>query len=143
MQTRCQPVSDKIGGMCRAWIHGRLNGWARFPLAGLLALLVLFGAVDLHPAGEEHGLVPFAGDESYVPEAAHPDQPIHLEQASAAERPHCPACLHHLQTRGALLRTAAAVAPPLPRLALAAEMRWVPAGSSRCPSGARAPPSLS
>lgn len=129
--------------MQRAWIDGRPNGWARFPLAGLLALLVLFGAVDLHPAGEEHGLVPFAGDEAYVPEAAHPDQPLHLEQASAAERPHCPACLHNLQTRGAHLHAAAAVAPPAPGRAPAAEMRWVPAGSSRCPSGARAPPSLS
>lgn len=132
-----------MNGMRRVWARGRSGGWARFPWAGLLAVLVLLGAVDLHPAGEEHGLVPFAGDEAYVPEAAHPDQPLHLEQAGAAERPHCPACLHHLQTRVAHLSAIAAVVPPAPRAGAAGEVRSLPSAISLRPSGARAPPSLS
>lgn len=106
----------------------------------MLAALVLLSALDLHLDGEEHGVFPSHGAEVYVPEAVHPDQPIHLEQGHPAKRPACAACLHQLQTRGAQLRAVATLVPPAPCLAPAVEARWLPAGSSHCPSGARAPP---
>lgn len=109
----------------------------------LLAALVLFSGLDLHLDGKGHGLLPSGGDDVHVFEALHPDQPPHMEAAHPAKRPLCPACLHNLQTRGSHLRAAAVLAPPAACLAPAREARWVPAGSSRCPSGARAPPSLS
>lgn len=115
----------------------------RAPWAGLLAVLLLLGAVDLHPAGEEHGLVPLDGDKLYVSEATHPDQPLHLEQASAAERPHCPACLHPVQTRAFHLPAVSLLAPPAPQLASAGDVGDLRSDASRRPSGARAPPSLS
>jgi hypothetical protein len=132
-----------MNGMRRAWIHGRSRGWTRFPGAGLLVALVLLSALDLHLDGKEHGVFPPGGDGIYVPEAVHPDQPLHLEQAHPEHRPVCTACLHHLQIRGARLRAVATLVPPASCLAPAVEARWVPSGSSRCPSGARAPPSLS
>lgn len=127
----------------RIALSGRLGDWTRALWASLLATLLLLGAVDLHPAGEEHGLVPLDGDALYVLEPTHPDQPLHLEPASPAEQQHCPACLHHLQTRGAYLRAASILAPPAPQLAPVRETGVDRADVSRRLSGARAPPSFS
>jgi hypothetical protein len=113
------------------------------PWAALLAALLVLGAADLHPAGEAHSPLAPAGDTAYHPEASHPDQPLHLEQAFDPQRPHCPACLHRLQTSGAHLRAAASVAPLLPRAAVRAQDGPAARSASRRPSGARAPPSLS
>lgn len=111
--------------------------------AGFIAALLLLGAVDWHPAGERpDSLVPAAG-EIYFPGATHPDQPVHLEAAHAAERPHCPVCLHHLQTSGAHLRVSVLVAPPAATASAAPAPNRVNASGSSRSSGARGPPSFS
>lgn len=111
--------------------------------SGLLALISLLGAVDLHPAlhsdGDSHGL---AGGEAgiYFPAASHPGQPVHFEAASPAERPHCAACFLRVQTRGTATPPAAAPAPAVPSERLAAAPDAVASRMSFRPSGARAPP---
>lgn len=103
---------------------------------GLLCLALLLGAIDLHPAESAHEPLQL----SYHPGAAHPGQPIHVEEADPVERPHCGACLHRLETRGACLEPAALVLPAdlTFRLWLASAPSAEP--GSRRPDGARAPP---
>ncbi|HYO13731.1 MAG TPA: hypothetical protein VE685_11105 [Thermoanaerobaculia bacterium] len=117
--------------------------FARFPWVGLLLALLVPGAVDFHAAEEAHDLLPSLGGGVYFPEAAHPDQPLHLERADPVQRPHCPACLLHLQVRGMDLRAAVRIAPPMGRTAVTRAADASAASASRRPSGARAPPSLS
>lgn len=86
--------------------------WSGRLVAGLLAPLLLFLAGDLHRPGDHEPLFSEGQpDGIYYPEAAHPDQPAHIEQATAQERPACAACLLRLQARGASLGPAIAVAP--------------------------------
>ncbi len=111
--------------------------------AGLFAAVLLLGAVDWHPAGEpSHGLTSRAG-EIYSPSASHPGQPAHLEAATSAERPACPACLHKLQTGGAHLRPVAALVPPAPEAAASPDLAPPQTLGRLRPSGARGPPSFS
>lgn len=117
--------------------------FARFPWVGLLLALLVPGSVDFHPEGEVHDLLPSTGAGVYFPEAAHPDQPLHLERAHAVQRPHCPACLHHQQIRGMDLRAAVRIAPPVARGAASYDTGGRVVSASRRSSGARAPPSLS
>lgn len=106
---------------------------------GLLGLVLLLGAIDVHPAERVHEL-PGIGETLYFPGAAHPGQPIHIEEADPVQRPHCAACLLRLETRGACLQPAALVLPAdlTFRLWLAPTPSAAP--GSRRPSGARAPP---
>lgn len=111
--------------------------------AGLLAAILLLGAIDWHPAGESpHSFLSGAG-EVYFPGAEHPDQPVHFDASHPAERPACPVCLHHRQTAGAHLLAAALLVPPdLDSAAVPAPDRVNASGSSRS-TGARGPPSIS
>ena len=103
---------------------------------GLLCLALLLGALDFHPAESAHELLA----QAYHPGAAHPGQPIHIEEADPVQRPHCAVCLHRLETRGACLEPAALVQPA----DLTFHLWLAPAPSakpgSRRPGGARAPP---
>ncbi len=106
----------------------------------LLAVFLLLGALDFHPAGETHGGWGPGGGQVYFPDAAHPELPLHWEQAQPAERPHCDACLHRLQSPGLHLQALVSIAPPssadVPRpLSGPAVARL-----AFRPSGARAPP---
>ena len=107
---------------------------------GLLGLALLLSALDLHPIEETHDALALAGERLYFPGAAHPGQPIHVEQADPVQRPHCSACIQRLETRGACLQPAAQVLPA----DLTFHLWLAPAPSaepgSRRPSGARAPP---
>jgi hypothetical protein len=110
------------------------------PWGALLGLFLLLGALDFHPAGDPHSLLDPRGASEYSPEAAHPEQPVHLEPGTVVSRPHCPVCLHRLQLGGLHLAAAADLLPPAPRERLSTT------GGPRCargtfsPSGARAPP---
>lgn len=103
---------------------------------GLLCLALLLGALDIHPAEGAHEPLEL----TFHPGAAHPGQPVHVEEADPVERPHCAACLHRLETRGACLEPAALALPA----DLAFRLWLAPAPSakpgSRRPDGARAPP---
>lgn len=106
----------------------------------LLAVFLLLGALDFHPAGETHGGWGPGGGQVYFPDAAHPELPLHWEQAQPAERPHCDACLHRLQGQSLHLQVLASIAPPpsgdVPRPVSSPGV----ARFSARPSGARAPP---
>jgi hypothetical protein len=114
----------------------RLSGWLGH---GLLALVLLVGAVDLHVQEALEPLGP-AGESLYYPGAAHQGQPVHVEKADPVERPHCAACLHHLQTRGAHLQPVSSALPA----DLTFHLWPAPAPSAsriaRSPFGARGPP---
>lgn len=107
---------------------------------GLLCLALLLGALDIHPVEGAHESPVLAGSALYFPGAAHPGQPIHVEEADPVQRPHCALCLHRLETRGACLEPAVLVRPA----DLAFHLWLAPAPSarpgSRRPDGARAPP---
>ena len=113
----------------------------RTPWVLALTIVVLLGALDLHPAGELHDVLGAAGDGSFSQSAKHPNAPIHFEQYEAGQRPVCPICLHQLRTGGAHLAMAAHLqAPSL------AGFRGLVSPSllrERCasPRGARGPPS--
>ena len=79
-----------------------------------LAAVVLFGALDLHLAGESHELLGAGagGDEIYSQSAKHPNAPAHFEQFEAGQRPSCPVCLHQLRTSGAHLQRVSRLATP-------------------------------
>lgn len=112
-------------------------------VAGLLALFSLVLSVDLHlpgQPGDAHELLLVQAGGTYVPEASHPDQPVHIEAATAEERPSCSACILRLLTLGALL-SAEGVGLPLAaqdRLQLPAAFVELQGLSS--PRSARAPP---
>ena len=110
----------------------RIGAWGR----GLLCLALLLGALDIHPVEGAHEAL----ERTWYPAAAHPGQPVHMEAADPVQRPHCTACLHRLETRGACLEPAAFVQPA----DLTFRLWLTPAPSaepgSRRPDGARAPP---
>jgi hypothetical protein len=110
---------------------------------GLLAVVLLLGVVDLHPAGDLHDSLAPHGGGVYFPSAQHPDKPTHFEPAQAATQPHCPVCLHRLQTSGAHLPPAVFTAPPQERDSAACAYAPVAAGESWRPTSARAPPTFS
>jgi hypothetical protein len=108
----------------------------------LLACVVFLGAVDYHPAGDAHAFGETANlaGSSFSSTARHPGQPLHLESSAVDVRPHCPMCLHRLQTAGSHLAPAhaaevlIAVSAPSSGPALAART------TSCRPREARAPP---
>lgn len=111
------------------------------PWGALLGLLLLLAALpDVHPAGERHALLEPLGASEYSPEAAHPEQPVHLEPGAVVSQPHCPVCLHRLQLGGLHLAAAAELVPPAPRERLSTTGTPCCACGTFSPSGARAPP---
>jgi hypothetical protein len=106
----------------------------------LLAVLLLLGALDFHPADEAHGGWGPGGGQVYFPTAAHPDLPLHWEQAHPAERPHCDACLHRLQSQGLHPQAPVSIAPPSSRDVARPASGPAALRVSLRPSGARAPP---
>lgn len=107
---------------------------------GLLALVLLLGAIDLHPSGETFDSLAHLQGELYSSTARHPNQPAHFEESCDAQRPACPVCLHQLRTGGAhLLATVGLETPSLQIFGVSAAPLL--AGGARLgPSGARAPP---
>jgi hypothetical protein len=114
----------------------------RAPWALVLAIVLLLGALDLHPAGESHDVLDAGRGGDYSPSAKHPNAPIHFEQAQPAQRPVCPVCLHHLRTGGAHFAVALSLASPslagfrLPVTDLLLREHCA------APRGARGPPSV-
>lgn len=106
----------------------------------LLALLLVLGALDLHPAGELHSLLEPHGASEYSPEASHPGEPLHLEPGAVVSQPHCPACLHRLQLGGLHLTAATRLVPSATQDLLPAAGDPALARGTFSPSGARAPP---
>ena len=106
---------------------------------GLLALVLLLGALDLHVQEAREPLAQ-AGESLYFPGAAHPGQPVHIEEADPAEQPHCAACLHRLQTSGAHVQPPSSALPAEPTIHLWHAPAPNPFRIARSPSGARAPP---
>lgn len=113
----------------------------RTPWVLLLAVVVLFGALDLHRAGETHELLGGSGDGAFSRSAKHPNAPAHFEQFEAGQRPVCPICLHQLRTGGAHLPVAAHLQAP--SLAGFQGLCSTLLLRERCaaPRGARGPPS--
>jgi hypothetical protein len=111
-------------------------------LAALLAALVLLGGLEIHPGGEAHD--PIAGlaghQDVYFPGASHPVARPHAEEAKAAPRPPCAACLNRLQGSGAHLAPAASLSTPLAARPLPPAAAVTPLQKSLRPDGARAPP---
>lgn len=115
-------------------------------VAGLLALLSLVLSLDLHLPGlpgdahASHELLLVDAGATYVPAASHPDQPVHVEAATAEERPSCSACILRLQTLAAFLSAEGTGVPLVAedRLLLPAASAELPGLSS--PRSARAPP---
>ncbi|MBW8875626.1 MAG: hypothetical protein JF614_11745 [Acidobacteria bacterium] len=114
----------------------------RTPWVFVLAVVVLVGALDLHPAGEWHNLLDTAEDGHYSHCAQGPNAPRHLEQFQAGQRPLCPYCLHQLRTGGAHLAAVALLATP--SMAGFRGLVSTPLLRERCaaPRGARGPPSV-
>jgi hypothetical protein len=106
----------------------------------ICALLLLAGAVEVHPAREAAFEPLAAGDgQVYVCVDGHPST-FHVEAALAVDRHQCPACRYQLQTSGGDLSTASSLAAPAPSGLPSAAAGPPPirrAGSTR---GARAPP---
>ncbi|HEX6904911.1 MAG TPA: hypothetical protein VF789_34705 [Thermoanaerobaculia bacterium] len=115
----------------------------RTPWAVLLIPVLLLGAVDWHPAEDLHGATASGPGEVYFPGAAHPDQPVHFEQADPAHRPLCPVCVHRMQTSGAYLPLSVVLAPPVRQAREAVEAAPLRSSTALRSSGARAPPVLS
>lgn len=106
----------------------------------LLGLLLLFGALDFHPAGEFHPLLEPLGGGAYSSEAVHPEQPLHIEPGEAAHRPHCTVCIQRHQLGGLALRPAATLALPAARPLIAAPLDAPTVRGTFRTAGARAPP---
>lgn len=119
---------------------GRRRGLLSGIVAGALVLLVLGGAFEIHGAGEGHFPAQHHHEGLFFPAASHPDQPLHVEGATPAERPHCAACVLRVQTSGVQLPAAALAALSVSgdRLALAPSVPPVERHSSR--RSGRAPP---
>jgi hypothetical protein len=111
--------------------------------AGLLAVVVLLGGLEFHPAAEsQEPLGGLAGghDDTYFQGASHPVQPPHAETATATQRPFCALCLNRLDGRGVRLEQAARLLSPPSAHALPAAVATSPLARSQRPDGARAPP---
>jgi hypothetical protein len=110
--------------------------------AGLLAAVLLLGAVDLHAPGEVLDSLAHPHGETYSASARHPGQPAHFETSQESTHPVCPLCLHRLRTSGAHLLAVAGL-EPLVRQASRVPDRALPSGHGvRGPIGARGPPSV-
>jgi hypothetical protein len=123
--------------------RGRPAAVVQVTCAALLAVLVLAGGLEIHPAAESHD--PVAGmshpeGETYFPAASHPVLPHHAEGARMAQRPVCPICLSRLQNVGAPLALAALLSSCLAGGALPIASALSPLQRSLRPDGARAPP---
>jgi len=113
-------------------------GWA-----ALLAALVLLSGLEIHPGGEAHDpITALAGghEDLYFPSASHPAARPHAEEARAASRPPCAACLNRLQGNGAHFAPAASLSTPLAAQPLPSAAAVTPLRKSLRPDGARAPP---
>jgi hypothetical protein len=118
-------------------LGGRRSFWA-----GLLAVFLLLGAVDLHAPGDTFDPLGHSHEETYSSSARHPGQPAHFEPSLPATHPVCPLCLHRLRTGGAHLLPVAGL-EPLARQTARIQGRVLPCDHGvRGPSGARAPPSI-
>jgi hypothetical protein len=111
--------------------------------AAMLAALVLFGGLEIHPSGESHD--PIAGlsgthQELYFPGASHPARRPHAEAATAVQRPFCAVCLSRVQGSGAHLAQHACLSAPLAGQPLPSIAAVAPLQKSLRPDGARAPP---
>ncbi|HBL29883.1 MAG TPA: hypothetical protein DD490_23850 [Acidobacteria bacterium] len=111
--------------------------------SAVLALVLLSGAMDIHPVGERHSLLEPAGGSEYSPQAVHAGQPLHLEPGFAIARPHCPICLQRLQLGGLHLDAAPGLAPPGAGRRVAPAGEAPPAEAFLSASSARGPPFLS
>jgi hypothetical protein len=112
-------------------------------VAGLLALLSLVLSIDLHlpgQPGDAHELLLVQAGSTYVPEASHPDQPVHIEAATAQERPSCSACILRLQTLAAFLSAESAGVPLAAQDRLQLPAAFVELQGLSSPRSARAPP---
>lgn len=118
---------------------GSLRTLLRALVAAGSAAVLAAGALEIHPAGEHHGL---GATELYVCDGPHSRQ-LHVETAEAQRQPACPICLHRVQTGGVHLPDEAAAQdlPVLGRPAPAAP--FATAGADRASLGARAPPQTS
>jgi hypothetical protein len=128
--------SARIGPRARAVSQ---VGWA-----ALLAALVLLSGLEIHPGGEAHdSIAALAGghEDLYFPSASHPAARPHAEEARAAPRPPCAACLNRLQGSGAHFASAASLSTPLAAQPLPSAAALTPLRKSLRPDGARAPPS--
>jgi hypothetical protein len=106
----------------------------------VVALAVFLGALDWVPAAEAHLLVDAAGDSLCTPSAIHPNQALHVERSTVAQRPWSPARMHQMRAKTAKLGGSVAVAPPLLRSVLVESPDLAAIAAHRRPSGARAPP---
>ncbi|HEY0781025.1 MAG TPA: hypothetical protein VGE98_01115 [Thermoanaerobaculia bacterium] len=111
----------------------------RLPWIGALVALVFLSGLDLHPAGQVHEVL---GGMDVAAGPAHPghDRSICPSFPEQGDHPLCPACLHHLLTRGAHLAAVVTPVPPVRQDLLHAAIAVRTASGSEHPSGARAPP---
>jgi hypothetical protein len=105
---------------------------------GALAVLLLAGTLEIHPADEAAN--PLGAPELYFPGAAHPEQPAHIETSAAVERPHCPACLNRVQGGAAGLPSPLEQAAPLRLGRLRTASSSLPFQVARGSVRGRAPP---
>jgi hypothetical protein len=119
---------------------------AGHPLRGtsaLLALLLLLGGFESHPAGESHD--PVAGlaghqHDVFFPAASHPVAPAHAEAAAAVQRPLCAVCINGLRGNASPVAPVARLAAPRTAQPLPAAAAVSPLRQPLRPEGGRAPP---
>jgi hypothetical protein len=125
----------------------RARAVAQAGIGAALALMVLLGGLDFHPAAESQEPLAAlsaqhqaAASEEYYPAASHPVQPPHAENATAAQRPFCAICFNRSQGSGARPTHAARLSTLLSGPSLPAAVAVSPLQRSLRPDGARAPP---
>lgn len=117
----------------------------RTVLAVFALALLLPGLLDQHGhGGADAHRVDEAGvrraGAAYFPAAAHPDLPLHLEDAEGGEVRPCTVCLQSFQSRGTTPDRASFTVPPAPRRPLPAVRPVVPARRWAAVAAGRAPP---
>jgi hypothetical protein len=122
--------------MCSSML-ARRNLWA-----GVLAVLLLLGAVDLHAPGDVLDPLGHSQEGTYSASARHPGQPAHFEPSADAKRPVCPICLHLLRTSGVHLVAVRGLEPLTSRITGVLDLVLSSRRGVRSRSGARAPPVL-
>jgi hypothetical protein len=130
-------------GASRAGRPAARRATAQVVWAAALALLVLAGGLEIHPAGESHDPVSgLAGQqgETYFQGASHPVQPAHAERAVEAQRPFCAVCLNRLNGLGTRLEAPSELAQPVADQSLPPAVAVSPLARAMRPDGARAPP---